>query len=441
MAQIRMNGVRLQRRFVMTRLGNWAAAAAVSASAFLMVSCAWRAGAASEARTITVAQNGSADVIGSDSAALQKAADLLRPGDTLSIGPGTYAMENSLFVPSRVTVRGEAGRTILRKTRGVESPLTEDGDYGDRFLAVADPSKFRAGMGVSIVDDTLKEGWDISISSVAAVKPPYLIVNPMTVRDYSQEDRHARVRNTFPILCVMNAANVVLENLIVDGDRSENAYIDGCRGGAIYLYQVRHVTVRNSTARNYNGDGISIQISDSVQVLNSESYGHAGYGIHPGTGSVNTLVRGCRMHDNGDIGLFLCWRVRHGRFEDNVIENNGHYGISIGHKDTDNEFINNTIAHNGISGVYFRKETPKNSGSRNVFRNNKVLENGAAREGYGFYIEPSATDLVIEGNEITDTRGSNCTQKYAIYRAPGASKPAGTNGGSESEENQVGKDH
>lgn len=184
------------------------------------------------------------------------------------------------------------------------------------------------------------------------------------------------------------------------------------------MYRVRNVTVRNCTARNYNGDGISFQISDGVQVLNSESYGHAGYGVHPGTGSVNALVKDCRLHDNGDIGLFLCWRVRHGRFENNVIESNRHYGISIGHKDTDNEFIGNTIARNGITGVYFRKETPQNSGSRNVLRDNKILDNGSAREGYGIYVEPHATDLVIEGNEIADTRSANRTQKVAIYKVP-----------------------
>jgi parallel beta-helix repeat protein len=271
---------------------------------------------------------------------------------------------------------------------------------------------------VAVTDDTLHSGWDITISSVASVKPPYVMIDPMTVRDYDRERQHGRITNTFPILCAIDAANIVLEDLIVDGNKAENAYIDGCRGGAIYMYRVRNVTVRNCTARNYNGDGISFQISDGVQVLNSESYGHAGYGVHPGTGSVNALVKDCRLHDNGDIGLFLCWRVRHGRFENNVIENNGHYGISIGHKDTDNEFVGNTITRNGITGVYFRKETPQNSGSRNVLRGNKILDNGSPREGYGIYVEPHATDLVIEGNEIADTRSANRTQKVAIYKVP-----------------------
>ncbi|HZU26885.1 MAG TPA: right-handed parallel beta-helix repeat-containing protein [Bryobacteraceae bacterium] len=382
--------------------------------------CAFRAGAASGPRTVTVAQSGSADVIGADSAALQKAARMLRPGDTLSIGPGTWAMDNSLFVPSSVTVRGVAGQTILRKSRGVESALVEDADYGDTFLRVADPSQFRPGMGVSVSDDKLNSGWDISISSVAAVKLPYVILDPMTLRDYNAEQAHARLRNTFPILVAEDAANVTFEGLTVDGNRAENAYIDGCRGGAIYMYRVRNVTVRNCVARNYNGDGISFQISDGVRVENCESYGHAGYGVHPGTGSANAVVQACRLHDNGDIGLFLCWRVRHSRFAGNVIESNGHYGISIGHKDTDNEFVDNTIARNGVTGVYFREETQANSGHRNVFRGNKVLDNGNARQGYGFYVEPHAGDLLIEGNQIGDTRSNGATQKTGIYAASGA---------------------
>lgn len=87
---------------------------------------------------ITVSQSGTADVVGSDGQALQKAAARLRPGDTLSIGPGVYEMNNSLFVPSHVTVRGELGKTVLRNSRGVENAL----------------------------DDTLSSGWDISTTTV-----------------------------------------------------------------------------------------------------------------------------------------------------------------------------------------------------------------------------------------------------------------------------------
>jgi hypothetical protein len=243
----------------------------------------------------------------------------------------------------------------------------------------------------------------------------------MTIRDYNAEKLHATVRNTYPILCARDAENVVFENIVVDGNKGQNAYIDGCLGGAIYCYRVRNVAVRNCVARNYNGDGISFQITDGVHVLNSESYGNAGYGVHPGTGSTRAVVQNCRMHHNGDIGLFLCWRVRQGKFADNVMEDNGHYGISIGHKDTDNEFVNNTVARNGVAGVFFREETFTNSGHRNTFRANRIVDNGSGAEGYGFLIHPRAGDLVIENNQIAETRAAGSrTQKYGVYKLAGA---------------------
>ncbi len=373
------------------------------------------------ARVVTVSQTGSADVIGNDNVALQKAADLLRPGDTLEIGPGTYLMNNSLFIPSRVTVRGVPGQTILKKGAGVESRLIDDGDYGERQLVVAEPEKFQPGMGLSVTDDSSSSGWDVSVTGITAVEGKILRINPMTLKDYNVAEQHARVRNSFPILCAIQTEGVVFENLIVDGNKEQNAYLDGCRGGAIYLHISRDAVVRNCVARNYNGDGISFQITENIQVLDCESYGHSGFGLHPGTGSDKPIVKGCRIHDNGQVGLFLCWRVRHGQFTDNVIENNGQYGISIGHKDTDNVFVNNIVSGNGFSGVLFRKETFANSGHRNTFKENKILDNGKGTKGYGFYVEPQATDIVITGNRIAETRsGAARTQRFGVYKVHGA---------------------
>src|ERR1700730_8703105 len=165
---------------------------AVAACFLVNVSCTSSsvAGSTLANRTITVAQSGNADVIGSDSASLQKAADMLRSGDTLVIGPGTYQMNASLLIPSNVTVRGTAGKTILLKSRGVESALIEDADYGESYLSVADPQRFPPGTGVEILDDTLKAGWDVTISKVVAVHDHMLQINPPTVRDYDLETKH-----------------------------------------------------------------------------------------------------------------------------------------------------------------------------------------------------------------------------------------------------------
>lgn len=370
-------------------------------------------------RIVTVAQSAPADFVGSNNVALQMAADSLKPGDTLEIGPGAYAMDNSLFIPSGVSVRGTPGRTILRKSVGVESLLVEDGDYGESQLRVAEPQKFRPGMGISVTDKRLHSDWDISVTTIKSIEGDSLRIDPMTLRDYSAEEQQAAIRNTFPILCAIETDRVLIADIIVDGNKAENEYIDGCRGGAIYLYRSKNAIVRNCVVQNYNGDGISFQITENIQILNCESHGNTGYGIHPGAGSALTAVQGCHIHNNG-VGLFLCWRVRNGRFEHNSIESNREFGISIGHKDTDNVFANNTIAGNGKAGIYFRKETFKNSAHRNSFRGNKVLNNGGANEGYGFYIEPLAGDLLISNNQILDTRaGKERTQRYGVYKAAG----------------------
>ena len=301
-------------------------------------------------------------------------------------------------------MRGAAGKTILLKSRGVESKLAEDGDYGESYLAVAEPEKFRPGMGVEVLDDTLNSGWDVSISKVDAINGKILHLNPMTVRDYDSEQKHGRIRNTFPILCAMNAENVTFEDMIVDGNKAENAYLDGCRGGAIYMYNVRNVTVNRCVARNYNGDGISFQISENVHVLNSESHGQTGFGVHPGTGSANSVVENCRMHHNDDIGLFLCWRVRYGVFEENTLENNGRFGISIGHKDTDNLLQENQVRANAQDGVFFRNETEGMAGHRNRLEKNLIENNGVKGEAAGIRVRGETRDLVFRNNIIRDTR-------------------------------------
>ena len=127
---------------------------------------------------------------------------------------------------------------------------------------MAEPGKFRAGMGITILDDAqvarlgrqrFERGWR---------EGAYLLIRPMTLRDYDSGAETRACATRSPSSAPMNAEKVMFEDIIVDGNRAENDYIDGCRGGAIYLNTVRDVTVRNCVARNYNGDGISFQITD-----------------------------------------------------------------------------------------------------------------------------------------------------------------------------------
>ena len=51
--------------------------------------------------------------------------------------------------------------------------------------------------------------------------------------------------------------------------------------------------------------------------------------------------------------------------QDNVLEGNGRFGISIGHKDSDNLILRNQIRMNNKAGVCFRNESQAMAGHRN----------------------------------------------------------------------------
>ena len=93
----------------------------------------------------------------------------------------------------------------------------------------------------------------------------------------------------FPLLTSEHTADVVIENLTLDGNRPNNENLNGNYGGCIFLQDCNRYTIRNVDARNYNGDGISFQICHDVVVENCHSHDNADLGLHPGSGSQRPL--------------------------------------------------------------------------------------------------------------------------------------------------------
>jgi nitrous oxidase accessory protein NosD len=162
--------------------------------------------------------------------------------------------------------------------------------------------------------------------------------------------------------------------------------------------------IERCTVRDYNGDGISFQQCNDVTVVGCVCENNAGLGLHPGSGSQRPIVKQCLARANGGDGLFLCWRVKQGVFEDNVLEDNGEFGISIGHKDTDNLIRHNQVRRNRADGIYFRNECEGLAGNRNRLDNNLVENNGIGQEAAGIRVRGETHDLVFKDNIIRDTR-------------------------------------
>jgi parallel beta helix pectate lyase-like protein/pectate lyase-like protein len=371
--------------------------------------------------TVTVGP-ANADVIGTDNLAIQKAVDRVTAagGGTVLVKAGTYALANSVRLASHVTLRGEGpDKTILKKAAGVESKLKLDADYGEYKATVDDASGFRPGMGVTVVDKQQRSGWTPSVRTITRIDGDTLYFNNFLQMDYHVA-LDGEVFNTFPLIAGFDVTDVKVEDLAADGSREGSGILDGCQTGAIYFFHSTHMSVRNAVARNYPGDGISLQFVEDPIVDHCNSYNNAYLGIHLGTGALRGIVEHNQAHENGEDGLYLCWRVQHARYADNRSWNNGRDGISLGHKDSDNLFVNNTSTGNGRAGIYFREQSRSNAPDRCTFEHNTIADNGRNGEKpANIHINGMVQNLKFVDNTISsdDSKGTS-PQLVGIYLAP-----------------------
>ncbi len=352
---------------------------------------------------ITVGRK-NADLVGADNRVLQAAVDYIAGlgGGVVEIGEGEYLMRDSLHLRSNVTVRGQKGKTILRKADGVVTPLVLDGDFGQQQITVKDPSGFAVAGGVAVWDDRAG-GFHTTVARIIGRDGNTFAINKPLGAD-CMVNNNARAATVFPVLSGYNLQGARIENLIVDGNQRANVHLNGCRGAGIFLYRAFGTVIEGCLVRNYNGDGISFQQSNDVTVVDCISEDNASLGLHPGSGSQRPVIRRCIARRNGTDGLFLCWRVRHGLFEENVLQQNGRFGISIGHKDSDNLLRGNRVRLNGRNGVFFRNETLGMAAHRNRLEDNLIEDNGTEAPAAGIRIRGETNGLVFKGNTVRDTR-------------------------------------
>lgn len=354
-----------------------------------------------------------ADIIGQDNRALQAAVDYAASlgGGTVEIGPGRYAMRDSLHLRQGVDLVGAGADTVLAKAPAAESRLILDGDYGEEQVTLAEPDGFEVGDGISVRDNNAG-GFHVVVGTILWREGDTFGVSKPMGSDYMvAADAHAAT--TFPVISGYHVEDVSIDGVTIEGNKAQNPYLTGCRGAGIFLYRCHRTHIANCRVYDYAGDGISFQQSHHVLVEGCHCRGNTHLGLHPGSGSGSPTIRSCTSEENGQIGLFLCWRVKHGTFEDNQLLDNGATGISIGHKDTDNVFRRNRAVGNGREGVLFRNESEAMAGHRNSFEQNEILDNGGDDEGYGVRVLGETNDLTFTGNRIGNAETTR--QRYGFY--------------------------
>lgn len=356
-----------------------------------------------ETLTVTVG-NHDADIIGADHRAIQAAIDHVARlgGGTVHVKKGAYRLRNAVFLQTGVNLTGEGVGTLLVKSPSTTTPLLLDSDWYDQEITLQDPSGFQVGDGVCLRAKDPQSGRQTVIKRTLTARSGNRFKLDKPLRENLWLMHGATCSTLFPLLSGDHVEDLLIENLALDGNLAENTELDGNYAGCIFLQDCNRVHIRAVTARNFQGDGISWQISHDVVVENCVVENNKNLALHPGSGSQRPVIRNNTLRDC-DIGIFFCWGVKFGLAEHNTIERN-RIGVSIGHRDTDNLLTGNTLRDNRLNGLLFRPERgPSFAGHRNRIDSNTFINN-ASDGGAVVDIQGGTEDIRLTGNTFTENR-------------------------------------
>ena len=358
-----------------------------------------------ERMTITVGPK-KADLVGSSDRVIQAAVDYIARlgGGTVKILPGTYTLRNAVHLPSRIRIQGSGDESIVTKIASEQVNVSEDSDWYDQEITLEKRSGFRVGDGVFIVAKNPHNGGQTTIKRTLVARSGNRFKLNDGLRKNIWLTGKPTVSSLFPLFTSEYTEDVLIENLTFDGNKENNANMNGNYGGCVFLQDCNRYTFKNCTMRNYNGDGLSFQICHDVVVDGCHSHDNGDLGVHPGSGSQRPVIKNTTIENNG-IGIFWCWGVRYGLAVDNKIKGNSQYGISIGHCDTDNVIRRNDVIDSGRIGILFRDDARGKDfwANRNVIEDNRVVNSGDG-EGVAIEIQGQTKDTLIRNNIIQENR-------------------------------------
>lgn len=356
-----------------------------------------------EVLTLTVG-NADADLVGSDHRVIQAAIDQVAGlgGGTVKIRAGTYRLRNAVYLRSGVNLIGEGQGTLLIKEPSATTPLSHDSDWYDQEITLTDAQAFRVGDGICLRAKDAKTGAVTILKRTLVARSGNRFKLDKPLRENLWQMNGATCATLFPLLSGEFAEDLRIENLVLDGNRENNEELDGNYAGCVFLQDCNRIEIRGITARNYEGDGISWQISHDVVVENCRVENCKNLALHPGSGSQRPLIHGNTLL-GCDIGIFFCWGVKFGLAEANTIEGN-RVGVSIGHRDTDNLVSGNTVRASLDHAVLFRPERgPGFAGHRNRIEGNTFLDNGKD-QGAVIDIQGGTESIAIRNNRFSESR-------------------------------------
>tara|TARA_R110001592_G_scaffold50190_1_gene155557 strand:+ start:571 stop:1815 length:1245 start_codon:yes stop_codon:yes gene_type:complete len=354
--------------------------------------------------TLTVGPD-KADIVGNNDKAIQAAVDYVvrLGGGTVHVQPGTYRLRNSIFLRKGVRLLGSGTDSILFKEPSQETVLAADSDWFDQEVTLENADGFQVGDGVILeTKNPSTNGTDV-LSRTLVARSGNRFKLDRALRKNFWTMMTPTVSSRFAMITAEETSGFAVENIALDGNRDNNANINGNYAGALWFQDCSDIALKNLDVRNYNGDAISFQICHDVSVEDCEIHNNADLGLHPGSGSqrprmVNNTVSG------SNIGIFFCWGVKYGLAEGNRLTENN-YGVSIGHHDDENLVIDNDIQGSHINGLVFRPERGEGFTAKgNRIENNRIADSGGDG-GIAVDVQGVTANNALVRNTISESRG------------------------------------
>jgi hypothetical protein len=349
-----------------------------------------------------------ADFCGCDNRAIQAAvaAAAQRGGGTVRVLPGVYVLEDSVHLRDGIGLVGAGRQTILRKAPERYSKLSAYLGYGHYDVSLADPDQFAVGMGVTIRDNHAV-GFYETVATLIWRDGDRFGIDLMLNHDYSG-DNGSEIYTSFAPVSATFAHDVEVRDLVIEGNRQANPhFLNGCRGGGVFLLAVKNATVAGVTVRDLNGDAIGFQQCTHVRIEGCALEDNAGHGLHPGSGSVGGAIRRCTCARNGRDGVFFCLRAAHCICEACSFIGNGDHGVSIGDRDGNNAIIECRVEDNRAAGVFLRECDDEGMAPHaTLIARNAIADNCVCRDDAEILIQSAVRDLHMLDNSIARRAGS-----------------------------------
>jgi len=167
-----------------------------------------------------------AQISGFTNQSIQFAIDAVaKTGGIVKLNSGVYEIKAPVKMRSNVKLIGSGKETILKRGGGVQTNYIVDADFGELKLTVENSDGFEVGMKIQITDEENSGCWNVSTAYITDIVDNIIYIDKGLIRDY-RADKNGLISNASSVIEAIDVENVVIYNLVADGNRKENIFVN-----------------------------------------------------------------------------------------------------------------------------------------------------------------------------------------------------------------------